>query len=138
MITTFNPDGSVTTRDMTAAEVAEIASYGPVLKSPEEQLAEKRASATRERGPLCLALYNEGILSGSSALAASKGNWPSEFDAFLANLTPVEQLGAQIAWADATVVRYQTALLQDAAISYAGTPEAATALLDQLFGIAAE
>jgi hypothetical protein len=105
---------------------------------PAPTLGERRASAKIDRGPLCLALFDQGILSGPSALAAAKGNWPSEFDGLLTGLAPAEQLAAQIAWADATVVQYQSALLQEAALSYAATPEAATALLDQLFGIGAE
>jgi len=41
-------------------------------------------------------------------------------------------------WAAATTVRYAHPLLQAVALAYAGNEATATALLDQLFGLAAE
>ena len=109
----------------------------PVPPSPQEIIAAARAVATIDRGPLCLALYAAYILSADSAKEAAKGNWPSEFNGFLAGLNPFQQLAAEIAWADATVIRYSNALLQQAALDFAGTEAAATMVLDQLFGISA-
>jgi hypothetical protein len=105
--------------------------------TPEEIRAAARAEAVIDRGPLCMALYTAGILSGPSAIAASKGEWPPEFNSFLSGLPSAEQVYAQISWADATTVRYQNPLLQAAALAFCqGDTAAATALLDQLFGIA--
>ena len=124
-----------------AAVEAAIAGGEPVetppVPSAQDILAAKRAAAVTDRGPLCLALYAAYILSADSAKEAAKGNWPSEFNGFLAGLNPFQQLAAEIAWADATVVRYSNALLQQAALDFAGTEAAATMVLDQLFGISA-
>lgn len=112
--------------------------YEPVPPVPTEaeRLAELRAAAWIDRGPLCLALYGAGILSAASALAASRGDWPSEFAPFLSSMTAGEQLAAQISWADATTVRYENPLLQGAALIYtSGNAAAATAMLDSLFGV---
>ncbi|MFN7881758.1 MAG: hypothetical protein ACK5PF_01895 [bacterium] len=105
--------------------------------TPEEIRAAARAEAVIDRGPLCMALYTAGILSGPSAIAASKGEWPPEFNSFLGGLPSAEQVYAQITWANATSVRYANPLLKDAALAFCqGDAAAATALLDQLFGVA--
>lgn len=104
--------------------------------TPEEIRAAARAEAVIDRGPLCMALYTADILSGPSAIAASKGEWPPEFNSFLSGLPSAEQVYAQISWGDATTVRYANPVLQAAALAFCqGDAAAATALLDQLFGI---
>ena len=109
-----------------------------VLPTAEQVIAARRANAVIDRGPLCKALLAEGILPAASAILAAKGDWPPEFAAFLSALPADDQINAQIDWADASRIRYASPLLQTVALSYAGTPEAATALLDQFFGIGAE
>lgn len=120
-----------------AQTMGAAAPFEPVPESPtaEEALAAWRATVTKDRGLLCLAMFGGGLLSGPSALAAARGEWPTEFDPFLAGRSTQEQLSMQIAWADAPVVRYQNPLLQGAALAYcAGDPAAAVLLLDNLFG----
>ena len=113
----------------------------PQLSDPptqEEILAMSRANAVIDRGPLCKALLAEGILPAASAILAAKGDWPPEFANVLSGLPAEDQINAQIDWADASRIRYASPLLQTVALAYAGTAEAATALLDQLFGIGAK
>ena len=51
-------------------------------------------------------------------------------------MTPEHVWDAKVAWAGANTVRYQNPLLQAAALAFCqGDAAAATALLDQLFGI---
>lgn len=110
----------------------------PPVPTPEELLASIRATATIDRGPLCKALKDMGILSVASAIVAAKGDWPAEFSGFLSGLDADTQADAQIDWADATVIRYSNPLLQTVALNYTqGNAGQATALLDQLFGITA-
>jgi len=110
----------------------------PSAPSSEEVLAAKRAAASIDRGALCKALKAAGILSASGAIIAAKGDWPTEFATFLAGLDADGQFNAQVDWAAAMTVRYGHPLLQAVALAYAGNEAQATALLDQLFGIAAE
>jgi hypothetical protein len=101
-----------------------------------ERLVSRRETAIIDRGPLCVAMHDQNLLSGASAQAAAFGNWPEEFDPFLSGLSDVEQLRLKIAWADAVTVRYQNPFLQGAVLAYCGgDAEAASALLDALFGL---
>ena len=102
----------------------------------EEILAMRRASAAVDRETLCRALRSQGKLSGESAVEATAGRWPVEFDAVIQGMTPQQGWDAKVAWAGAITVRYQNPLLQAAALAFCqGDVAAATALLDQLFGI---
>ncbi|MFN7185423.1 MAG: hypothetical protein ACK5VE_03515 [Alphaproteobacteria bacterium] len=108
----------------------------PVLMSPEDHIAMIRASATLDRETLCRALRSQGKLSDESAIEATAGRWPVEFDAVIQGVTPEQAWDAKVAWAGANTVRYQNPLLQAAALAFLqGDAAAATALLDQLFGI---
>ena len=123
-----------------AARLGDDLPFEPLPPQPTEaeRIAAARASAIIDRGPLCKALLAEGILPAASAILAAKGDWPAEFAGFLSALPADDQINAQIDWADASRIRYASPLLQTVALAYAGTAEAATALLDQLFGIGAE
>lgn len=135
-VTTDDPLYSVATA--MAAAMGDALGDEPVLVPPSaaEVLSQRRSVAQIDRGPLCKALLAAGILSPASAILASQGRWPTEFDAFLKQMTEGQQAVAQIDWADAYVVRYQNQMLQDAALLWCqGDAEAATALLDQLFGL---
>lgn len=103
----------------------------------EEILAMRRASASTDRETLCRALHSQGKLSDESAIDATAGRWPVEFDAVTQGMTPAQVLDAKISWAGANTVRYGNPVLQAAALAFCqGNAAAATALLDQLFGIA--
>ena len=108
----------------------------PPPPTPEEVLASIRAAATIDRETLCRALRSQGKLSDESAVEATAGRWPVEFDAVIQGVTPEQVWDAKVAWAGANIVRYQNPLLQAAALAFCqGDVAAATALLDQLFGI---
>jgi hypothetical protein len=100
-----------------------------------EQMAAARASAVINRGALCKALLALQLISENSAIEAAGGKWPAEFDTMLTALSPSERVEAKIDWADPQPIRYGNALLETMALAHAGTPEAASALLDQLFGL---
>ncbi len=118
-----------------AAEMGADAPYEPEPVGP--SLADRRAEAKMDRGPLCKALRAAGILSDASAVVAAKGDWPAEFEGVLEAMAPTTRVDAQIDWADASVVRYQNPLLQSVAVAWCNGDEAqASALLDQLFGLA--
>ena len=109
----------------------------PTPPTPEEVLASIRAAATIDRETLCRALYSQGKLSDESAIEATAGRWPVEFNAVIQGMTPAQVLDAKISWAGASTVRYGNQVLQAAALAFCqGNAAAATALLDQLFGIA--
>jgi hypothetical protein len=111
----------------------------PVLMSPEDHIAMIRASATLDRETLCRALRSQGKLSDESAIEATAGRWPVEFNAVIQGMTPQQVWDAKMAWAGANTVRYANPVLQAAALAFCqGDAAAATALLDQLFGIGAE
>ena len=108
----------------------------PPPPTPEEVLASIRAAATIDRETLCRALRSQGKLSDESAIEATAGRWPVEFNAVIQGMTPQQVWDAKVAWAGAITVRYQNPLLQAAALAFCqGDVAAATALLDQLFGI---
>ena len=111
----------------------------PRLSDPptsEEIRAAARAVAIIDRETLCRALRSQGKLSDESAVEATAGRWPVEFDAVIQGVTPEQVWDAKVAWAGANIVRYQNPLLQAAALAFCqGDVAAATALLDQLFGI---
>lgn len=108
---------------------------GPPQLSPEEI----RAAAVIDRETLCRALRSQGKLSDESAIEATAGRWPVEFNAVIQGVTPEQAWDAKVAWAGANIVRYQNPLLQAAALAFCqGDVAAATALLDQLFGITEE
>ena len=108
----------------------------PVLMSPEDHIAMIRASTTLDRETLCRALHSQGKLSDESAIEATAGRWPVEFNAVIQGMTPQQVWDAKVAWAGANTVRYGNPVLQAAALAFCqGDAAAATALLDQLFGI---
>ena len=109
----------------------------PPPPTPEEALASIRAAATIDRETLCRALRSQGKLSDESAIEATAGRWPVEFNAVIQGMTPQQVWDAKMAWAGANTVRYGNPVLQAAALAFCqGDAAAATALLDQLFGIA--
>ena len=111
----------------------------PQLADPptqEEILAMRRALASTDRETLCRALHSQGKLSDDSAIEATAGRWPVEFNAVIQGMTPQQVWDAKMAWAGANTVRYGNPVLQAAALAFCqGNAAAATALLDQLFGI---
>lgn len=121
-----------------AVEAGADAPLDPMMPFiPPPTLQQRRDAARIDRGELCKALLDAGILSAASAVVAAKGDWPSEFDGFLAAMPESARPSAQIDWAAATTVRYGNPLLQSAALAYVqGDATTATALLDSVFGIA--
>jgi hypothetical protein len=83
------------------------------------------------------ALKAAGLLSSASAITAAQGYWPTEFASLLSELDEDAQFEAQVDWGDPSPIRYENDLLQNLSLAHAnGDQAAATALLDQLFGIA--
>ena len=123
-----------------AAQMGEALPFEPVPPTPSEAelLAGRRAAATIDRGPLCTAMLVMQMLSGDSAIAGARGEWPAEWWPYLAALPEAQRVQAQIDWGDPQPIRYSNPLLQVLALAYTqGDAAAATALLDQLFGISA-
>ena len=81
MITTFNPDGSVTTREMTDAEVAEIASYGP---TPEQLQAAYTAAIEAHVEATARARGYTSAVSCATYAASTVPAWQAEGAAFVA------------------------------------------------------
>lgn len=78
----------------------------PVLTAPPgpPTIAERRAGCFVSRIAFCTALFAQGLLSGSEAIAAAKGEWPEVFTTAIASLPSADQTLAQIAWAGATQI----------------------------------
>lgn len=103
----------------------------PVDKTP------IRVSAVVTKAVFCSALWRAGILSKPEAVKAARGEWPAAFAAFTAGLSEADATDAEIKWAAVTEIHYADPLLQGLALYQAqGDQVAATALLDQIFGIA--
>jgi hypothetical protein len=81
MITTINPDGSVTTREMTDAEVAEIASYGP---TPEQMQAGYTAAIEGHVEATARARGYTSAVSCATYAASTIPAWQAEGAAFVA------------------------------------------------------
>jgi len=114
MITTFNPDGSVTTRDMTAAEVAEIVSYGP---TPEQVQAAYTAAIEAHVEATARARGYTSAGSCATYAASTIPAWQAEGAAF-------------VAWRDAV---WTAALAMLAAVQAGGTiPESPIAGLPEM------
>lgn len=96
---------------------------------------EQRDSATLDVDVFCERVFTLGIMNGTDAEAAARGEWPPSFNAIFAGKSPSEVTVAKIKWAGTKQVRYRNALLNEVALAVAGSPAAATALLDQIFGI---
>lgn len=108
--------------------------FGPVEPYIDPQDAPARPNAALDRAAFCKALRREGILTVAEAVLAAQGGWPDVFSAF--GLTDDEEADAQIDWAAATEIRYHDQLPQLLALHHAGgNSEAATAILDTIFGI---
>ena len=123
-------DGVPVARDMTADEIAEFAARA------EQATAARRASAVVTKAVFCSALWRAGILSKPEAVQAAMGEWPATFAAFTAGLSESDATDAEIKWAAVTEIHYADPLLQGLALYHAqGDQAAATALLDQIFGI---
>ncbi len=99
-------------------------------------LEEQREGAVLPRTKFCQQLWRLNILPQVEAIQAARGEWPETFDSFASALAGDEAADAMIEWAGATEIHYNHALLQALALSYAsGDQAAATALLDQIYGI---
>lgn len=123
-------DGVPVARDMTADEIAEFEERANLA------VANSRASAIVAKAVFCSALWRAGILSKPEAVQAARGEWPATFAAFTAGLSEADATDAEIKWAAVTEIHYADPLLQGLALYHAqGDQAAATALLDQLFGI---
>jgi hypothetical protein len=112
---------------------------GGVIEIGPEDLGQRRAAAILEKGAFCSMLKptRANILSVSEAVQAARGDWPATFAAFTASLPEDVAADAQIKWAAATEIHYADPLLQALALHWAnGDQAAATAVLDQIFGIA--
>ena len=128
--TMIDVDGTVTVRELTAEELAAL------TPTAEQVIAARRANAVIDRETLCRALRSQGKLSDESAIEATAGRWPVEFNAATQGMTPEQVWDAKVAWAGANTVRYGNPVLQAAALAFCqGDAAAATALLDQLFGL---
>lgn len=113
-------------------EIQNVWAAQPYTPPPEEQ----RKTAVMTRTAFCQQLWRAGVMTQAEAEAAARGEWPASFAAFASNLTADESTDAKIEWAGATEIRYMAPLLQSLALSYAGDDQAAaTAILDQIFGI---
>lgn len=97
---------------------------------------ERRPAATLDKTTFCIALKDLGVLPAAEAVAAARGEWPATFASFTAALTADQAATAMIRWAGAQVIHYADPLLQGLAlVATSGDQTAATALLDQIFGI---
>ena len=86
--------GEVTTRDLTAEEIAAL--------TPSK--ATWRATASASRAAFCIAIARAGIVTPANALAAAKGDWPAEFDEALTGMSAEAQTDARITWAAAATI----------------------------------
>lgn len=108
--------------------------FGPVAPYIPPPPPDPRLKATLDRASFCKALRRESVLTVAEAVLAAQGGWPDTFSAF--GLTDDEEADAQIDWAAATEIRYHDQLPQLLALHHAGgNSEAATAILDTIFGI---
>lgn len=107
------------------------------VDAPVPSAAELRAVAVLDRTSFCLALKDMGVLPAAEAVAAARGEWPATFASFTAALTADQAATAMIRWAGAQAIHYADPLLQGLAlVATSGDQTAATALLDQIFGLA--
>jgi hypothetical protein len=113
---------------------------GPAPYVPAEHRVDRtewRKSARLEKGAFVTELLDAGILSGSEAILASKGDWPQTFADALSML-PVDAVKAQVAWGAATSVARANPLFLALLAHYAKTkklrPAAAEELGDAIFG----
>lgn len=102
--------------------------------APDEisQLTDRRASTSLTRAEFCNVLKTAGVLSFEDALAAAKGDWPSQFASALSALPPELHEQIQITWAAVqTIDRLNPMILAvQAALGWSD------AQADALFGIA--
>lgn len=119
--------------DIRTGEVTITAEDAPSFS---QSIESTRAQARMSRWEFCLTLKKSGLLPRNEAVQAGKGEWPATFAAFVSSLNEDEADVAQMRWADAREVHYADPLLQALALHHTkGNQAAATALLDQLFGI---
>lgn len=135
------PSGSVARR-VDDAWLVEVVPNAPDIPdytlplTPEQAIAQIRAAAKLDRTAFCLALKDFKVLPVAEAVAAARGEWPATFDGFTASLSADEAATAMIRWAGAQTIHYADPLLQGLALVAAGGNQtAATALLDQIFGL---
>lgn len=107
-----------------------------VAPDPRAAAEASRAAAVLNKGIICEALMDAGILPAAEAVEASRGGWPASFTTFVAGLPERDVASAQIKWATASEVNYGDTLMQALALYVArGSQSGAYALLDNLFGI---
>lgn len=96
-----------------------------------DQRAEWRKTAFLSRASFCMALRKQNILPADQAIAASKGDWPTNFTALLAAMPDgMDPDEAQIIWAGITLVERLHPLFE-AVRQFHGMPEEDA---DALFG----
>ncbi|MFP1646126.1 hypothetical protein [Pontitalea aquivivens] len=74
----------------------------PEPPTPEELLAEWRATASLSRAEFCIALKRAGVLPANEAKQAAKGDWPPTFANALDGFPDADE--AEIIWAAITTV----------------------------------
>ena len=117
-------------------ELPPSGSFASQPPAPAPTLQEQRDAAVLDKKTFCKQLRALGVLPIGEASAAARGEWPATFAGFTAGLTPEQAEDAQIEWAGTLNIHYTHPLLQALALSYANDDQAAaTAILDQIFGI---
>lgn len=107
-----------------------------IQPDPEVIKAKIRESAIIPKWAFCSALRKIRLLPANEAIQAARGDWPATFQSFTSFLPEDQAADAQIKWAAVSSVQYSDPLLQALALHHTkGNQAAATALLDQLFGI---
>lgn len=107
-----------------------------VFTAPAQPQQVTVTNPTLSRLDFCLALLRLEILPMDECKAAARGEWPATFAAFVAGLPVAEAAEAEIRWATAQTVEYDNTLLQGLALARAGgDADAATAILDAIFGV---
>lgn len=114
-------------------EVTVIATDAPSFR---QTPSERRPREVLNKAAFCIALKDLGVLPAADAVAAARGGWPATFAAAASGLTPDQTANAMIRWAGVEAIHYAHPLPQALALTAAGGDQtAATALLDQIFGI---
>jgi hypothetical protein len=119
------------------AQAQEVAVTSPEMTQQQVQAA-WRAQAELARADFCMALVMHGLLTGTDAIAAARGEWPAAFATALKGLSETEMVGAQIHWAAAQSIRRENplflSLLRFVAKMKGMTEDQAIAFGDTLFG----
>lgn len=130
-------DGWIQTDDKVGLGWAYNQETGDFTETVNHDIQAIRDGAAMARAPFCLKLYDLGILPASEAIEAGEGKWPATFSSFASDLSERDAVEAQTTWAGAMNIHYNHPTLQALALAHAsGDQTAATALLDQIFGLA--